>query len=315
MENQFFDRISEYYSGEKDQEALKTELEADPKSKELFHWIGSFWDKLRPRTWNTENIQIRTRAKIETERPPRALFRLGAVKYAAAVLLALAIGSAAYYFAGSVQMIKISSGVGEMKVVALPDGSKVWLNAQSVLIYPEKFKGQWREVTIKGEAYFKVKHDSDHPFIVHSDHMQAKVLGTSFLMDDHVNEPVSGTYLTEGSIDLKLKKLKKTIRLVPGDKVSYNKETLTVTRINNPNLSIDSWRFGKLSFYNETLLEIGRKLERKFGREILVDENIDSMKFTADFESESLEQILEFFHVSSRLDFKPSKNGYIITKK
>jgi len=102
---------------------------------------------------------------------------------------------------------------------------------------------------------------------------------------------------------------------VPGDKVSYNKETSTVVRINNPHLSIDSWRFGKLSFYNETLFEIGRKLERKFGKEILIDENIDSMKFTADFESESLEQILEFFHVSSRLDYKPSKNGYIITKK
>lgn len=315
MENQFFDRISEYYSGEKDQEALKKELEADPKAKELFHWIGSFWDKLRPRTWNTENIQRRTRAKIEIGQSPRSLFRLGAVKYAAAILLALAIGSVAYYFAGSVQMIKTSSGVGEMKVVELPDGSQVWLNAQSSIIYPEKFKGQLREVTIEGEAYFKVSHDSEHPFIVHSDHMQAKVLGTSFLMNDHVNEPVSDTYLTEGSIDLELKELKKTIRLVPGDKVSYNKETSTVVRINNPHLSIDSWRFGKLSFYNETLFEIGRKLERKFGKEILIDENIDSMKFTADFESESLEQILEFFHVSSRLDYKPSKNGYIITKK
>lgn len=315
MENQFFDRISEYYSGEKDQEALKKDLESDPKTKELFHWIGLFWDKLRPGTWNTENIQKRTRAKIEARQSPGSLFRLGAVKYAAAVLLALAIGSAAYYFAGSVQMIKVSSGVGDMKVVELPDGSKVWLNAQSLLIYPEKFKGRRREVTIKGEAFFKVKHDSDHPFIVHSDHMQAKVLGTSFLMNDHVNEPVSDTYLTEGSIDLELKELEKTIRLVPGDKVSYNKETSTVVRINNPHLSIDSWRFGKLSFYNETLFEIGRKLERKFGREILVDENIDSMKFTADFESESLEQILEFFHVSSRLDYKPSKNGYRITKK
>ena len=234
----------------------------------------------------------------------------------AAVLLALSVSSIAYYyFRGNVQLIEVTSGIGEVKVVGLPDGSKVWLNAQSSLRYPEKFKGELREVTMNGEIYFKVMHDNEHPFIVHSEHIQVSVLGTDFLVSDHANEPVIDTYLAEGTIELELKELKKTIRLVPGDEVSYDKKTLTFVRVNNPHLSIDSWRFGKLSFYNESLFEIARKLERKFGKDIRIDEDIGNMKFTADFESENLEQILEFFSVGSQLKYRTTENGYMITKK
>ncbi|MGV8138427.1 MAG: FecR family protein [Mangrovibacterium sp.] len=316
-EKEFFEKVSEYYSGEKNQEVLKNELESDLKASELFHWIDLFWNKLNPKIWNTENIQKRTQEKIQTGQHPGSLFGLRAVKYAAAVLLALSVSSLVYYYysRGNVQLIEIASGTGEVKVVTLPDGSKVWLNAQSSLTYPKEFKGQFRKVSMNGEIYFNVKHDNEHPFIVQSDHIQVKVLGTDFLVSDHINEPVIDTYLAKGSIDLELKKLKKTMRLVPGDEISYDKESLTFVKLNNPNLSIDSWRYGKLSFYNESLFEIARKLERKFGKEIRVDENVGDMNFTADFESETLEQILKFFSVGSQLQFTTTEKGYRITKK
>lgn len=315
-DNQCFGKIAEYYSGEKDREVLKKELESDPKAKELFHWIDLFWNRLKPRAWNPENIQKRTCEKIEVGQPPESLFRLRAVKYAAAVLLALSVSGIAYYYlSGNVQLIEVTSGIGELKVVDLPDGSKVWLNAQSSLRYPEKFKGELREVTMNGEVYFQVKPDNGHPFIVHSDHIQVSVLGTRFLVSDHANEPVIHTYLAEGGVELELKELKKSMRLVPGDEVSYDKKALTFVRQNNPHLSIDSWRFGKLSFYNESLFEIARKLERKFGKVVRVDENVGNMKYTADFESETLEQILEFFSVGSQLHYETIEKGYMITSK
>lgn len=316
MENQFFEKVSEYYSGEEDHERLKKDLESDSGSKELFHWIDLFWNRFKPKTENTENIQKRTYEKISAGQPPESLFGLRAVKYAAAVLLALSVTSVAYYFfRGNVQLIEVASGIGEMKEVELPDGSKMWLNAQSYVRYPEKFKGELREVTMKGEVYFEVEQNKQHPFVVHSDHIQVKVLGTAFLVSDHVNEPVISTYLAKGSIELELKELKKTMKLIPGDEVSFDPKALTYTRINNPHLSVDSWRFGKLSFYNASLFEIARKLERKFGKEIVVDETIGNTKFTADFESETLEQILDFFRVGSQLQYATTESGYIITKK
>ena len=316
MEDQLFEKISEYYSGENNREVLKKELESDPRSKELFHWIDLFWNRLNPKTWNSENIQKRTHEKIKVQQSPGSLFRLRAVRYAAAILLALSISSIAYYyFDGNVQMIEMTSGIGEGRVADLPDGSRVWLNAQSSLRYPEKFKGEFREVIMNGEVYFKVKHDGEHPFIVQSDHIRISVLGTDFLVNDHDNEPAVDTYLAEGSIELEIKQLKETMKLVPGDEVTYDKKTETFVKVNNPYLSIDSWRFGKLSFYNESLFEIARKLERKFGQVIRVDETIGNMKFTADFESETLEQILEFFSVGYQLKYATTENGYMITKK
>ncbi|MEL7586974.1 MAG: FecR domain-containing protein [Prolixibacteraceae bacterium] len=315
-EDQFFGKISEYYSGEKSQEVIKKELESNPETKELFHWIDRFWNSLRPKAWDTANIERRTHEKIREAQSPEPLFRSRPVKYAAAILLALSVsGFAYYYFTGKDPLIEVTSGTGELKVVDLPDGSKVWLNAQSSLRYPEKFKGELREVTMNGEVYFQVKSDSEHPFIVHSDHIQVSVLGTRFLVSDHANEPVIHTYLAEGSIELELKDLKESITLVPGEEVSYDKKTLAVLRVNNPQASFDSWRFGKLSFYNESLFEIGRKLERKFGKMILIEENVEDMKFTADFESETLEQILDFFSLGSHLGYRPTESGYIITSK
>ncbi len=316
-EDQLFGKISEYYSGEEGKEVLKKELESDPATNELFHWIDLFWNRLNPRPGSSENIQKRTHEKIVIVQRAVPSFLLRAVKYAAIILLALFVsGIAYYYFRGNVQFIEVASGTGEIKEIELPDGSKAWLNAQSSVSYPEQFKGERREVTMDGEVYFKVKRDEEHPFIVHAGHIQVKVLGTTFLVSNYANEPVINTYLAKGSIELELEELKKTMRLVPGDKVSYDRKTLVVTKVNDPHWELDSWRFGKLSFYNESLFEIARKLERKFGKEIHIpDEHIGNMKYTADFEAEDLEQILKFFSEGSHIKYIRTENGYVLTKK
>ncbi|WP_423126773.1 FecR family protein [Gaoshiqia sp. Z1-71] len=315
-EEELFGKISDYYSGEENGKIVKQELEQNSETRELFHWIDLFWNRLKPNVWNSGNIQKRTHEKIKLGQLSEPPFLMRAVKYAAAVLLALSVSGIAYYYIReNAQLIEVVSGTGEVKLVELPDGSKVWLNTQSSLRYPKKFKGRLREVIMNGEIYFNVKHDQEHPFIVHSDHVQVRVLGTGFLVSDHSNEPVVGTYLSHGSIELDFKELKKSMRLVPGDEVSYDKNTSNINKVNKPDSTLDSWRFGKLSFYNESLLEVARKLERKFGKEILIpDENVGGMKFTADFESETLEQILEFFSVGAQLEYQTTEKGYVITK-
>ncbi len=319
MENkeQLFDKISDHYSGEGDKETLRRELAGDPGTKDLFNWVDLFWNNLKPRSGHSECIQKQTHKKIERIKHPAFSFQLKIVKYAAIVLLVLCITGIAYYYSWeNIPMIVASSSTGQVKTVELPDGSKVWLNAKSSISYPKKFRGKLRKVTVKGEVYFKVKHDIAHPFVVYSNFIEVKVLGTSFMVSNYDNEPTVDTYLSEGSVELELKKIKKVIKMIPGDEVFFDKKTDAIIKENRPHSVFDSWRYGKISFYDESLYKIVRELERKFGKIIHIrDESIGNMKYTADFGSENLEEILNFFSESSNIKYKVIKNGYIITKK
>lgn len=312
-----FEKISDYYLGEENTETIKKELEKSAEANELFHWIDFFWNKFNPRPGCSASIQHRTQVKIRKIPDAKHFFRLRAVKYAAIILLALGIGGVTYFYSGEkTRLVEAVSGTGEIKEIELSDGSKVWLNARSSITYPENFRGKFRKVNMTGEVYFEVKHDEEHPFIVSSGMIHVKVLGTSFQVKNYANEPRINTYLAKGSIELKLEDLKKTMELIPGDEVIFDKSTLAVTKTNHPYSVFDSWRFGKLSFYNESLFEIARKLERKFGKEIHIsDEAIGNLSFTADFEMETLEQILTFFSEVSDVSYKTIGNGYLISKK
>lgn len=97
----------------------------------------------------------------------------------------------------------LSTAKGETYQVKLPDGTIVWLNAASSLTYAVNLldHGQ-RKVSLKGEAYFEVKKDKSHPFVVRTDDQEVQVLGTHFNVNAYADEPASSTTLLEGSIKL-----------------------------------------------------------------------------------------------------------------
>jgi ferric-dicitrate binding protein FerR (iron transport regulator) len=318
MENEkkIFSKISAYYSGEGNKHEIKKKIENDPASQEIFRWVNLFWDRLTPKSSHTEQIQQLTNEKINAQGKLKSSFMLRTIKYAAVILLVLSISGIAYYYSmEESRFVEAHSGIGEVKVIELPDGSKVWLNAKSAIKYPEKFK-ESREVVMNGEVFFEVQKDEEHPFIVHTDHVKVEVLGTSFMVSSYSDEPAVDTYLEEGSIKLELKSLDKKMILKPGDEISFEKGTAAITKQNNPHSVLNSWRYGKISFYNESLYEIARKLERKFGNRIQIpNEHVGEMKLTADFESENLEQILTFFGEIAGIKYTANDNGFLITKK
>ena len=111
--------------------------------------------------------------------------RLGWLKYAAAVAAIVAVG----YFSFKSGQSNVESAFGDIVIEApqgsrtqmtLPDGSKVWLNAGSVISYSQGFGYTVRSVKIVGEGYFEVTHDEQLPFSVESDNVRVKVLGTKY---------------------------------------------------------------------------------------------------------------------------------------
>lgn len=99
---------------------------------------------------------------------------------------------------GGIRTVRIPRGMSRRLV--LPDGSRVWLNAESSLSYPGSFGGrERREVTLQGEAYFEVAPDSLHPFVVETAALQTQVLGTSFNVRAYSPEDTRVTLL-RGSV-------------------------------------------------------------------------------------------------------------------
>src|SRR5690606_36229691 len=111
--------------------------------------------------------------------------------------------------------------------VSLPDGTKVWLNADSKLYYPRAFSGNTRTVQMEGEAYFEVAKDEQKPFIVQTNRQKVEVLGTHFNVNAYSEEPISAVSLLEGKVKVSLANQAERT-LLPGQQSSVKNDVMHV---------------------------------------------------------------------------------------
>ena len=154
---------------------------------------------------------------------------------------------------------------GKTSELTLPDGTKVFLNAGSRLVYPENFMGRTREVFLVGEAFFEVKHDQNHPFIVQTNDLRVKVLGTRFNVSAYPGDHVIETVLAEGKVRIEKNNaglFDQTTDLIPDQMASFDRITqvtsLKSVDVNNYIL----WTKGLLQFESTDLSRIVKRLER-----------------------------------------------------
>jgi transmembrane sensor len=142
--------------------------------------------------------------------------------------------------------------------ITLPDGTEVWMNSASSLRFPNSFDKKTREVYLTGEAYFKVAHNPDLEFIVHTEFTDIKVHGTSFNVNAY-NVKSFATSLITGSVSAI--KGNESIMLKPDQQVSYNDDGKLVIKTFDPQ-EVLSWRNGTYYFHNKSLAEIAQVLSR-----------------------------------------------------
>lgn len=154
---------------------------------------------------------------------------------------------------------------GKSSEILLPDGTKVFLNAGSRLVYPENFTGKTREVFLAGEAFFEVKKDNEHPFIVQIYDLKIKVLGTKFNVSAYPTDKVVETVLTEGLVVLEKNNsgaFDKGIELMPNQLASFDRISMeTDIRVVDTNNYV-MWTEGVLKFEGTDLSRIVKRLER-----------------------------------------------------
>lgn len=210
---------------------------------------------------------------------------------------------------------------GTKATVELPDGSKVWLNADSKITFPDKFMGSTREVQICGEAFFDVVSDSLQPMIVSTNkNFKIRVLGTKFNVKSYDNDADAKTTLVSGIVELIEEKAGEGEVVIAklSNEESYtikNNATVGVVAKSDTTKQI-AWKNGCLIFDSTPLSEVIKQLERWHGTKFKVDDpSILNFRYTAEFNSESVVQIMEMLKFISRLDYSIKDNVVHLGKK
>ena len=206
-----------------------------------------------------------------------------------------------------IHTLKIPRGMNQQ--LTQTDGTKVWLNAESTLEYPETFEGKPnREVYLKGEAYFEVTKNASQPFRVKTDALETLVLGTSFNVRAYSKEDTQVT-LVEGSVKVS-DKHQNELRLQPGE---HTDGKLNKTKVEKAD-DYHSWAAGIFYFDHTELVEIMRELGRWYNINIVfTNKEImhERLHFQADRKG-TLEDALELLNTMKRVNARIEKDKIVI---
>ncbi len=303
-------------------EDFQTRLENDPDEKKSFDKLKSFWNNYAPEVNSAELIWEKTAQKLGFAETKAAKVRklTPFLRYAAAAAFILSVGINSYFLTTKwiskpVDMVEYTTKTGEVKSFTLSDGSKVWLNSESTLILPEKFEGKTRNVYLIGQAFFKVEKNPQKPFLVNASQLIIKVLGTSFEVKNYQNDPEISASLVEGEVEVINKSEQmNAILLKPSEEAKFDKKNSAITVSPKPKILMAQWREGRFRFHNSDFLSIAHQLERKFDCEfVFVDEAAQSLRFTADFENESLDEMLELMNKAHSFNIKKAGRRFIVS--
>ena len=237
---------------------------------------------------------------------------------------------------------EVSTKSGSRTKIQLPDGSSVWLNGSSKLVYDNiHFGEKLREVTLTGEGYFDIVKNKDKPFIIHANKINVKVLGTAFNIKAYPGEKNTETSLIRGSIEVTMKDRQEKIMMKPNDKLIISNEEVSGASTNKGKTTGDrgviekpesfilmghlthakdestiletAWVENKLLFDNETFEEVALKMERWYGVSIrFSDAKLAKLHLTGTFEKESITEALHALQLSTPF-FKYRINNQLIT--
>jgi len=257
-------------------------------------------------------LEINSNATVKTISPFIRYFRIAAIWI---LLFSLGIIASRLIFKTSgysdqVSDISVMAPMGSKAITFLPDGSKVWLNAGSKIVYSGGANKKEREVMLTGEAYFDVAKDQKKPFIVEAEGLVVKVHGTQFNVKAYPEEKAVETTLVEGSVSVNSKDNPSDIvTLKPNEQVLFFKatgdrrESLVVTKGIDPE-RFTLWINDRLQITGETLGSLAVMLERKYDVKIHFEiPALKELRFTGYIENETIEQVLEMIKISSSVDY------------
>lgn len=237
---------------------------------------------------------------------------------------------------------------GSRSHIYLPDGTSVWLNAQSTLKYSQKFGQENREVILEGEAYFDVVRNENSPFLVKARDAVVRVLGTKFNVKAYPEENFIETTVVNGRVQVKSPGINnegqdeitltanQKVKIIRNEKpVEYSGTTNSTDSINTPlekAITISenkvtfspkieaqvytSWKDDQWIIERETLKELAIKIERRYNIQVKFnDSELEQYVFSGKLKDESLGQLLEALSVAAPIDYTINQKSIVLYKK
>jgi len=342
-ENQFYNLLSLKLSGDaskEELELLQQKLQVNPKWQFLYDQMMQ-----AGAVYPTENIEqsyaahivkMQLQGKLEnhqqeaqTDVSNNSFKRIFIAVAAAASIIGFSFF--VYFKMNAKDQIKnalneVATKRGSKSFIKLPDGTQVWLNADSKLTFKENFGDKTREVSLNGEAFFDVFHDAEHPFIIHTGKADVKVLGTTFNIRNYTSEKTMEATLVKGKIEVTLTdRPDEKIIIHPQEKIIISKENNSQpnTKINAKNavstvdnvilttatfkdslMAETSWMKDKMVFVNQSLGKIADELERKFAVTIVFKTNaVKQYRYTGVFDKETVSEIFHIIQLSRKINY------------
>ena len=349
-ENQFYGLLSRKLSGDagkEELELLQQQLQVNPQWQFLYDQMMQ-----AESVYPTENIEQSYAAHIvkmqlqgklehanfeEQENNSKKSFKriLYAVAVAASVI---GFSFFVYFKINAKEQVKnslneVATKRGSKSFIKLPDGTQVWLNADSKLTFKENFGDKTREVSLNGEAFFDVFHDAQHPFIIHTGKADVKVLGTTFNIKNYALDKTMEATLIKGKIEVTLiDRPDEKIIIHPSEKIIISKENkspsvgknrntavavvnkviLTTATFKDSLIAETSWVKDKMVIVNQPLSTIAEELERKFAVTIVFKTNaVKQYRYTGVFDKETVSEIFHIIQLSRKINY--SIDNKIIT--
>ena len=297
-----------------------------------------------------QQVWARIEKKIQSPQASGKVIPLSYLKWAAAaavVVFAYLLGAQTSGKHKSVEIAKgeytIEAPKGGKSVMTLSDGSKVWLNAGSSLLFDKNFGEQNRKLSLQGEAYFEVAHDAQHPFLVETSGITIAALGTAFNVKAYPDDDQIETTLVEGSVRIETNAQSKTrtapVVLEPNQKVVFYKDRQSLSVQTNVTdnaapagkqksdavalqsfskieLSKDvdvalstSWKDKRWMVQSERLGVFATTIERKYDVVMVFeDPKLGDYRISATLEEETIEQLLNAIRLTVPMDYRIEHN-------
>ena len=261
-------------------------------------------------------LKNRLRQEYKKENKTRSINRW--INYAAVISITLLIGGGMGYFYHNQtepKMLVATADDGIVKEITLPDGTRVWLNNSTTLKYPEEFSTKERNVYMEGEAYFEVTKNPQKPFIVESNSMRVRVLGTTFNFKSEKQSKIAEATLIEGEIEVRGNKDEGQIVLSPGQRAELNLGTGRLT-VKEVDAKLDGvWHNDMIPFHQADIFLIANTLERFYDVKIILSPDIQSDKTYSGVlkRKSNIESVLKSLQNSIPINYKIVGNNIFIS--
>lgn len=288
------------------------------------------WEKLRSlsgneeinvdNAWNSVLMKINKYSPKNDRRSSKiTLWRSTLVRIAAFALIVLSLGFVAVYLNNSGYLSKkitLTTGNDQKNLeVSLPDGSKIFMNRNTILSYRANFGKAGRKVQLTGEAFFEITPDVSKPFSVYADKAKVTVVGTTFNVITNNTESAVEVYVKTGEVILSDNSGSKSIKLDPEDVGTMNSTISEKTINNNPNYM--SWNTNLLVYNGQKLSIVFHDLKRAYNMDIIADDPdiLNNPWTTSPINNQKPETIIRLICTSFGLSYTKDGNIYHLKKE